>query len=86
MVGNFSCNTCQEPCLTYYDMMIHNFQAHLKATDSIPINYNGLSTCEDEDGKIRTRQALTCAKSVPSRSKGPWFVLITKGDIILGAE
>ncbi|XP_059092337.1 zinc finger protein 91-like isoform X1 [Tigriopus californicus] len=52
VVGNYLCSTCQEPCLTYYDMMIHNFQAHLKATDSIPINYNGLDTYVDEDGKI----------------------------------
>ncbi|TRY62977.1 hypothetical protein TCAL_10944 [Tigriopus californicus] len=61
VVGNYLCSTCQEPCLTYYDMMIHRFQAHLKATDSIPINYNGLDTSVDEDGKISYKtDGLVC--------------------------
>ncbi|TRY62979.1 hypothetical protein TCAL_10947 [Tigriopus californicus] len=61
VVGNYLCSTCQEPCLTYYDLMIHRFQAHLKATDSIPISYNGLSTCADEDGKISYKtDGLVC--------------------------
>ncbi|TRY62713.1 hypothetical protein TCAL_12905 [Tigriopus californicus] len=51
-LGDYRCQDCQEPCMTYYDLMIHNYQKHTKATEYIEPSSFGLETIVHDDGKI----------------------------------
>ncbi|TRY62794.1 hypothetical protein TCAL_12064 [Tigriopus californicus] len=60
-LGDYVCSECQEPCLTYYDMMVHNYQKHGRAMDHIPPSSFALETTTTEDGKIGFKKSkLMC--------------------------
>ncbi|TRY62791.1 hypothetical protein TCAL_12063, partial [Tigriopus californicus] len=51
-LGNHVCGDCQEPNLTYYDLMIHNYKKHFKATKPLALATHGLDMVI-KDGKVQ---------------------------------
>lgn len=80
-LGDYRCDECQEPCLTFYDLMIHNFKRHSKPTEHIQPNAAGLDTVTHEDGKIevkRTKVMCPLCLTVYKRDCGLFNHLRTK--------
>lgn len=57
-LGDYRCKECQEPYLTYYDLVIHNYQVHSKTSDIILPHSLGIEETVHEDGKIETKRTL----------------------------
>ncbi|TRY62793.1 hypothetical protein TCAL_12065 [Tigriopus californicus] len=74
-LGDYSCAECQEPCLTYYDLVVHNYQKHGKATDHIPPSPSSLKVIVHEDGKIEYKKSkITCQVCLKTYSGSLGFV------------
>ncbi|TRY63639.1 hypothetical protein TCAL_12059 [Tigriopus californicus] len=60
-LGDYRCDDCQEACLTYYDLIIHNYQRHSKAVVHMEPNTFGLEMVTNPEGKIEVKRArLMC--------------------------
>ncbi|TRY62711.1 hypothetical protein TCAL_12906, partial [Tigriopus californicus] len=70
VLGDYSCSSCQEPCLTFYDLMIHNYQKHGQVTELIPLNYFGLESSVDRTGKIAYKMAVMSCRICLKAYKG----------------
>ncbi|TRY63645.1 hypothetical protein TCAL_12057 [Tigriopus californicus] len=80
-LGDYRCDECQEPCLTFYDLMIHNFKCHSKPTEHIQPNAAGLDTVIHMDGKVevkRTKVMCPLCLTVYKRDCGLFNHLRTK--------
>ncbi|XP_059093701.1 zinc finger protein 184-like [Tigriopus californicus] len=55
-LGDFKCATCQEPCLTYYDLVIHNYQEHDQSLKHIQPQTYGLEAVTFPDGKVEYKR------------------------------
>ncbi|XP_059094187.1 zinc finger protein 184-like [Tigriopus californicus] len=55
-LGEFKCSSCQEPCLTYYDLVIHNYQKHDQVLEHIQPQTYGLKAVSKPDGKIEYKR------------------------------
>lgn len=60
-IGDFECKECSEPFLTYYDLVLHNFQLHSKTTEYLEPHTDGILVITHKDGTIENRRGtLTC--------------------------
>ncbi|TRY62193.1 hypothetical protein TCAL_07437 [Tigriopus californicus] len=60
-LGDHKCAECLEPCLTFYDLIIHSYQAHSKAIPHISPYTQGLHFKTHTNGKVEvTRQNFAC--------------------------
>lgn len=57
-LGDYRCPDCQEPCLTYYDLMIHQYRSHAKAVERLQPHTYGVDTIHHKDGKIEKKRTL----------------------------
>lgn len=74
-LGDYSCRECQEPCLTYYDLIVHNYQKHGKTTDHIAPSSTSLKTIVHDDGKIEYKKSkITCQVCLKTYSGSLGFV------------
>ncbi|TRY63622.1 hypothetical protein TCAL_16588 [Tigriopus californicus] len=55
-LGDYKCVTCQEPCLTYYDLMLHNYKKHDQALEQLQPQTNGLEAIPLPDGKVEYKR------------------------------
>ncbi|XP_059093704.1 zinc finger protein 546-like [Tigriopus californicus] len=55
-LGDHRCADCQQPCLTYYDLMIHNYKQHGQTMDHVQPRTLGFEAVIDEKGKIEMKQ------------------------------
>lgn len=55
-LGDYRCFTCQELCLTYYDLVIHNYQKHDIALGHSQPKMNGLEAVPLVNGKIAVKR------------------------------
>ncbi|TRY62900.1 hypothetical protein TCAL_12060 [Tigriopus californicus] len=55
-LGDFKCVDCQEPSLTFYDLILHSYEKHDKAIEHKTLHTQGLATITHEDGKIEYRR------------------------------
>lgn len=60
-LGDYRCDDCQDPCLTYYDLIIHKYQKHSKAVVHMAPNTFGLEMVTNALGKIEVKRSrLMC--------------------------
>ncbi|XP_059093699.1 zinc finger protein 62 homolog [Tigriopus californicus] len=60
-LGDYKCATCQVPCLTYYDLVIHNYQKHDQALEHPQPQTFGLEAVSLPDGKVEyKRTSFAC--------------------------
>ncbi|TRY62792.1 hypothetical protein TCAL_12062, partial [Tigriopus californicus] len=74
-LGDYRCSEChEEPFLTYYDQVIHNYQVHSKASKFIPPHTLGIEEITHRDGKIETKRTLFVCQlcQAPFNSDVPW--------------
>ncbi|TRY63089.1 hypothetical protein TCAL_06268 [Tigriopus californicus] len=57
-LGDYRCDECQQPCLTYYDLMIHQYQSHSKAVPRLQPHTHGVDTIQHKDGKVEKKRTL----------------------------
>ncbi|TRY62714.1 hypothetical protein TCAL_12902 [Tigriopus californicus] len=65
-LGDFKCSACQEPCLTYYDLAIHNYQRHAQPTEYLPPHNCGLDVLTHPDGRIERRRINFACQFCPA--------------------
>lgn len=68
-MGDQRCADCQEPCLTFYDLMIHNYQSHAKAIPHIKPFTRGLEIVPGENGKIEKKRIEFACQFCPAGYK-----------------
>ncbi|XP_059093698.1 zinc finger protein 256-like [Tigriopus californicus] len=76
-LGSHVCNECQEPNLTYYDLMIHNYQKHHKPTEYLRPSLFGLDIITQADGKIQFKKMSKSQCSLCSKVYKKDYGLIT---------
>lgn len=60
-LGDHKCSDCSEPCLTFYDLVIHSYRAHSKAIPHIKPYTQGLFSETNANGKVEIkRQHFAC--------------------------
>ncbi|TRY63881.1 hypothetical protein TCAL_12903 [Tigriopus californicus] len=60
-LGDYKCDECHEPCLTYYDLMVHNYQKHAKPTAHVSPSSFALEAITHPDGRIEYKKSkLMC--------------------------
>lgn len=64
-LGNYRCSECQDPCLTFYDLIIHNYQKHSKAIAHVAPYTRGLEVIVDGDGKVEKKRTLFACHLCP---------------------
>ncbi|TRY61468.1 hypothetical protein TCAL_07434 [Tigriopus californicus] len=55
-LGDFRCDECQAPCLTFYDFVIHNYQCHAKVISHIRPYTGGLEVLTHKNGKTEMKR------------------------------
>ncbi|TRY62712.1 hypothetical protein TCAL_12904 [Tigriopus californicus] len=55
-LGDYRCEPCGVPLLTYYDLMIHNYQKHEKAMEYIQPSSFALEVITHKDGKVEYKK------------------------------
>lgn len=55
-LGDYKCEPCGVPLLTYYDLMIHNYQQHATAMEYLQPSSFALEVITHEDGKIEFKK------------------------------
>ncbi|XP_059094243.1 zinc finger protein 85-like [Tigriopus californicus] len=75
-MGDYNCEECQKPCLTYYDLTVHNYEEHAKPIRYLkPYNY-GLESITLDDGKIEKKRTLfVCEHCQASFNTDPGWTL-----------
>lgn len=75
-LGNYKCLTCQQPCLTYYDLVIHNYQKHDKALKPIELSTHGLKAVSLPGGKIEFKRESYACEHCPTTyiTDGSWIM------------
>eukprot|EP00094_Tigriopus_californicus_P007720 TCALIF_07435-PA protein Name:"Similar to ZNF878 Zinc finger protein 878 (Homo sapiens)" AED:0.54 eAED:0.54 QI:0/0/0/0.5/1/1/2/0/638 len=68
-MGDQKCSDCQEPCLTFYDLMIHNYQSHSKAIPHLQPFTRGLEIVRGENGKIEKKRIEFACQFCPAGYK-----------------
>ncbi|TRY61467.1 hypothetical protein TCAL_07438 [Tigriopus californicus] len=64
-LGDYKCSDCQEPCLTFYDLIIHNYRQHSKAIAHVAPYTRGLEVIVDKDGKVEKKRTLFACHLCP---------------------
>lgn len=68
-LGVYKCAECQEPCLTFYDLMIHNYQIHSKVIPHIAPHKQGLEAITHDNGKIELKRTKYVCQLCPATFK-----------------
>ncbi|TRY62190.1 hypothetical protein TCAL_07436 [Tigriopus californicus] len=68
-LGEYKCDECQVPCLTFYDLIIHNYQQHSKVLPHVPPHKQGLEAITHDDGKIEFKRTKYVCQLCPAMFK-----------------